>query len=29
LPLGEIKLRDVRISTGRKIRLTAEFGGVA
>ena len=26
LPLGEIKLRDVRIATDRELRLTAEFG---
>jgi hypothetical protein len=27
LPLGEVKLRDVRLSTGERIRLEADFGG--
>ena len=26
LPLGEVKLRDVRIAAGRELRVTAEFG---
>ncbi len=26
LPLGEVKLRDVRIATGHELRVTAEFG---
>lgn len=28
LPLGEIKLRDVRIAAGRELRVTAKFGGI-
>ena len=26
LPLGEVKLRDVRIAAGRELRVTAQFG---
>jgi hypothetical protein len=26
LPLGEIKLRDIRIAADRELRVTAEFG---
>jgi hypothetical protein len=26
LPLGEVKLRDIRIATGRELRVTAKFG---
>lgn len=29
LPLGEVKLRDVRIATGNELRVTAEFGRAA
>jgi hypothetical protein len=29
LPLGEVKLRDVRIAAGRELRVTAQFGRVA
>lgn len=29
LPLGEVKLRDVRIAAGRELRVTARFGRVA
>ncbi|MEP6975788.1 MAG: hypothetical protein ABI787_07445 [Spartobacteria bacterium] len=29
LPLGEVKLRDVRLAAGRELRVTAQFGRVA
>ncbi len=29
LPLGEVKLRDVRIAAGRELRVTAQFGSAA
>ena len=29
LPLGEVKLRDVQVATGRDLRVTARFGGAA
>lgn len=29
LPLGEVKLRDIRIAAGRELRVTAEFGRAA
>jgi hypothetical protein len=28
LPLGEVKLRDVRVAAGNELRVTAEFGNV-
>jgi hypothetical protein len=29
LPLGEVKLRDLRIAAGHELRVTAEFGHAA
>ena len=29
LPIGEVKLRDVRIAVGDKLRASAEFGSAA
>jgi hypothetical protein len=29
MPLGEVKLREVRIAAGRELRVTAQFGRAA